>query len=149
MVRVAQPHDELGKAIQTELDVVRIPDARLGIVGRVITTKEPAIVQDTTREPDFNRTVDCAPGYVLTSCLCAPVHGAGGRVLAAVLLCNKQPPTSSGGGPAAPSAGATPAADEKPQQAEFTALDVSAAVMLTSLLAPPLERQLMRDGFAG
>ena len=65
---------------------------RLGLVVRVLRLNEPTCVPDTADDPDFDRTVDCAPGYVIKSALCAPVCGSHGRVLAAVLLCNKQDP---------------------------------------------------------
>lgn len=146
MVRVAQPHDELGKAILTELDVTRIADAKLGIVGRVLAKNEPTSVAEVSRDPDFNRTVDCAPGYVVNSCAVAPICGSGGRVLAAVFLCNKVggPPPKAGAAASAQSPMTTAAEFHKP---EFDALDMSALVMFSQLVAPPLERQLLREGF--
>ena len=134
MVRAAQPHDELGKAMPTELDVTRIPDARAGIVGRVLMKNEIAMVAHAPSERDFDRVVDSAPGYVINSVLCAPVVGASGRVLAAILLCNKVDPKEqkAAGGHATPE--------------EFSPLDESALVLLTSMFAPALERHLEGNG---
>jgi len=155
MVRAAQPHDELGKAIQGELDVTRIHDARVGIVGRVIAMSEPARVQDTAADPDFDRTVDCAPGYVIRSALCAPVCGTQGKVLAAVLLCNKtadtaRKPQAASQPPSQPPGAQAAESDERAGSSEeFTELDQSALIMFATLLAPALERQLLKDGFEG
>ena len=147
VIRVAQPHDELGKAIPTELDVTRIADAKAGIVGRAISRNEPTSVADVHKDPDFDRTVDCAPGYVLNSCAVAPICGSGGKVLAAVFMCNKMggPPEK---GPPKPPPGSTPmmTADEMVKPV-FEPLDMSALLMFAQLVAAPLEKQLLKDGF--
>ena len=128
MVRAAQPHDELGKAILSELEVTRIGDAKHGIVGRVLSSNTLAMVQDVRNDPDFDKAVDSAPGYVVSSLLCAPVSGSTpGRVLAAVLICNKGK------------------MDDEPP--EFNQLDADALTLLATLLGPCLERQLLREGF--
>ena len=125
MVRVAQPHDELGNAMQAELDVTRIDGTRLGIAGRVLRTSAASRVDDTSRDRDFDRTVDCAPGYVITSCLSAPVVGSQRRVLGAVQLCNRQ--ENGGRGTA------------------FSDVDTRLLAMFTTLLSAHLERQLVLD----
>ena len=122
MVRTAQPHDELGKAIYAELDIARVGSG--GLVGRAMAQKELEVVANASADPAFDRTIDSAPGYVVRTCLCAPVVGSEGRVLAAVQLCNRTP-----------------------DGAEFTEADEQAVGLFTQLLAPCLERQLMRDGF--
>ena len=122
MVRTAQPHDELGKAIHAELDVTRVGPG--GLIGRAVTRKKAEIVPNAAVDPDFDRTIDSAPGYVVRSCLCAPIEGSEGRVLAAVQLCNRTP-----------------------MESDFTEADSHVVTLFTQLLAPCLERQLMRDGF--
>ena len=72
------------------------------------------------------------PTDVLNSLLCAPVSGSHGKVLAALLLCNKHPSRPS-----------EPGLEERP---EFNALDMSALVMFAQLVAPPLERHLESQG---
>ena len=71
---------------------------------------------------------------MINSVLCAPVVGASGRVLAAILLCNKVDPKEqkAAGGHATPE--------------EFSPLDESALVLLTSMFAPALERHLEGNG---
>jgi len=143
MIRAAQPHDELGRAMAHQLDVMRVESVRTGIVGRVLATNQAACVQDTAADPDFDASVDCAPGYVVRSCLCAPVVGSHGRVLAAVQLINREADGATHGRPRQPMA--TPTAAD--HALRFTDADANALAMFTAMLGAPLQRQLILEGF--
>ena len=80
----------------------------------------------------LDAALDRAPGYVVSGVLCAPVAGAQGRVLGAVMLCNRLNAEKS-------SANCMPA--------EFSAVDERSLSLFTSMLGPVLERALREDYF--
>ena len=97
MLRVGIVQDEHGHAVQGELAVTRIRDVRLGLVGHTLSSNAPTIVQDTSADANFDASIDCAPGYVVRSVLCAPIPGSHGRLLGALQLCNRLTSTGPGG----------------------------------------------------
>jgi len=125
MLRVGLVQDELGKAgLTADLEVAKIIDVRLGIVGGVVTTGQAANIIDTASASAFDPSVDCAPGYVVRSVLCTPIVGSHHQVMGAVELCNRLP---NGG--------------------KFGPKDESALAVFTALLAAPLERARVLAGF--
>ena len=87
-------------------------------------------MQDTSADANFDASIDCAPGYVVRSVLCAPIPGSHGRLLGALQLCNRLTSTGPGG-----------------KDRAFASEDERAAVVFSRMLAAPLERMLVVQGF--
>ena len=106
-----------------------MPEVGPGVVGHVLRSAEQSHVPIAKEDMRFDPSVDKAPGYVVTSIICAPVIGSNGMPLAAVQLCNK--------------------VKDRRQQARvaepFNADDIGALGLLCSILGPALERQLLLD----
>lgn len=60
-----------------------------GIVGRVITTGEPELIEDVSKHPFWAKHVDQSSGFVTNSMITVPLI-AKGKVLGALQLLNKQ-----------------------------------------------------------
>src|SRR6476646_239134 len=60
-----------------------------GIAGRVFTTHEPLIINDTYADPRFNRDIDEQTGYSTKNIVCAPVTTARGDVIGVAQVLNK------------------------------------------------------------
>ena len=119
MLRVSLSHNEFNDA---KLVINRVADVDRGVVGSVLTGEEAICINDTTKDRRFDPSVDGAPGSVVRAVLCEPIMGARG-VLGAIELCN---PESSD---------------------TFTTMHRSTLGLVSSLLAPALERRLLLDGF--
>jgi adenylate cyclase len=80
-LRVAQ--EEAGRPVE-----VRMPLSR-GIAGRVARSGVAERIADAYADPDFNREVDRATGFVTRSILTIPLLGADGGVYAVAQLLNR------------------------------------------------------------
>src|SRR5258708_7523213 len=56
-----------------------------GLVGACIARNEAILVNDTSRDERFLRSVDIESGYVTTSVLALPLHGMDGKPMGALL----------------------------------------------------------------
>ena len=68
---------------------IRIP-INSGIVGAVVTSGEPIIVDDAYEDSRFNKDVDAKMGYRTKSILALPIHNREGVVFAAIQLLNRK-----------------------------------------------------------
>jgi serine phosphatase RsbU (regulator of sigma subunit) len=60
-----------------------------GLVGACVARNEVILVNDTSQDERFLRSVDIETGYVTKSVLTMPLHGADGKPLGALQLLNK------------------------------------------------------------
>ena len=60
-----------------------------GLVGACVTRNEAILVNDTSRDERFLRSVDIESGYVTTSVLTLPLHGMDGKPMGALQVLNK------------------------------------------------------------
>ena len=80
-LRVAQ--EEAGRPVE-----VRMPIG-VGIAGRAVRSGEAQCVADAYADPDFNREIDRATGFVTRSVLAVPLRDAQGDVFAVAQLLNR------------------------------------------------------------
>ncbi len=70
-----------------------LPDVRIaedhGLVGACVATGQPIVVNDTSKDPRFDRDVDRLSGYVTQSVLTVPLRSPAGDVLGALQVLNK------------------------------------------------------------
>jgi adenylate cyclase len=62
----------------------------VGVAGRVFTTHEPLIINDTYSDPRFNREIDEQTGYTTRNIVCAPVTTARGEVIGVAQVLNRR-----------------------------------------------------------
>ncbi len=60
-----------------------------GLVGACVARNEAILVNDTSRDERFLRSVDIESGYVTTSVLTLPLHGMDGKPMGALQVLNK------------------------------------------------------------
>jgi len=60
-----------------------------GLVGACVARNEVILVNDTSRDERFLRSVDIESGYVTTSVLTLPLHGMDGKPMGALQVLNK------------------------------------------------------------
>jgi signal transduction histidine kinase len=60
-----------------------------GISGYVARSKEPVIVNDVTKDPRFNKTVDTNTGFVTKALMCAPMI-VRGKTIGVIQIINKE-----------------------------------------------------------
>jgi phosphoserine phosphatase RsbU/P len=60
-----------------------------GLVGASVARNETILVNDTSRDERFLRTVDVETGYVTKSVLAMPLHGVDGKPMGALQVLNK------------------------------------------------------------
>ena len=58
-------------------------------MGACVTTNQAIVVNDTSRDPRFDREVDHSSGYVTQSVLTLPLRSPAGDVLGALQVLNK------------------------------------------------------------
>jgi sigma-B regulation protein RsbU (phosphoserine phosphatase) len=61
-----------------------------GIVGSCVARNETILVNDTSQDARFLKSLDMETGYVTKSVLAMPLHGVDGRPIGALQLLNKQ-----------------------------------------------------------
>jgi putative nucleotidyltransferase with HDIG domain len=71
-----------------ELREIRMPDDA-GIAGAVATAAEPAIVQDVSADPRWNKNVDKRTGYVTRNMLCVPMEDSRAGLVGVFQCLNK------------------------------------------------------------
>jgi sigma-B regulation protein RsbU (phosphoserine phosphatase) len=67
---------------------LRIPIGQ-GLVGACVERNEAILVNDTSRDERFLKSVDVASGYVTRSVLALPLHGMDGKPMGALQVLNK------------------------------------------------------------
>jgi sigma-B regulation protein RsbU (phosphoserine phosphatase) len=60
-----------------------------GLVGACVVRNEAILVNDTSQDPRFLKTVDIESGYVTKSILTLPLHGMDGKPMGALQVLNK------------------------------------------------------------
>ena len=60
-----------------------------GIAGRTFTSGESVVVQDAYSDPQFNKAMDQATGFVTRSLLCVPLRTVKGEIVGVVQCLNK------------------------------------------------------------
>ena len=140
MLNVAFARDELGRLVESELELHRFPEVGPGVASHVRTSGETLVVPFTAEEPRFDPTIDRAPGYLVTSILCTPVRGANGYSIGALQLCNKVSDHRQQGNEASGHL-----LTDDTTACAFDAADERVVGMLCSILGPALERQLLFD----
>ena len=68
---------------------LRIPIGQ-GLVGACVERNEAILVNDTSRDERFLKSVDVASGYVTKSVLALPLHGVDGKPMGALEVLNKR-----------------------------------------------------------
>jgi sigma-B regulation protein RsbU (phosphoserine phosphatase) len=79
---------ELWTKVAHGLPEIRI-GAEHGLVGACVTTNQPIVVNDTSKDPRFDRDIDRSSGYVTRSALVLPLRSPGGDILGALQVLNK------------------------------------------------------------
>lgn len=81
-------HDDSATEKRVKETPIRFP-AEKGISGKVIRTGEPAIVQDTSKDPDFYSVVDTRAGFKTRSLLDVPLKSKE-RIIGVLCAMNKK-----------------------------------------------------------
>ena len=79
---------ELWTKVAHGLPEIRI-GAEHGLVGACVATNQAIVVNDTSKDPRFDRDVDRSSGYVTHSVLTLPLRSPAGDVLGALQVLNK------------------------------------------------------------
>jgi sigma-B regulation protein RsbU (phosphoserine phosphatase) len=70
-----------------------LPEVRIaadhGLVGACIAANQAIVVNDTSKDPRFDRDIDRSSGYITQSVLALPLRSPGGDVLGALQVLNK------------------------------------------------------------
>jgi HD-GYP domain-containing protein (c-di-GMP phosphodiesterase class II) len=74
--------------VDAALKKVRV-SARAGIAGKVLSSGQPMIVNDVSRNANFDRNIDATTGYETKSLVCAPLI-VNGRTLGVIEVLNKR-----------------------------------------------------------
>ena len=85
-------HEKTGELWTTLADGVEriVVPADKGVVGKTIRLKEPLIVNDVNKEPDFFDEIDRETGYRTYNLITAPIYNSLHEVVGVLELLNKE-----------------------------------------------------------
>ncbi len=81
--------EELWTTIADGVERIIVPIEK-GIVGKTIRTREPQIVNDVNKEPDFYDEIDRETGYRTYNLVTAPIYNSLHQVVGVLELLNKE-----------------------------------------------------------
>ena len=81
--------NELWTTMADGIDKIIIPSTE-GIVGRVLKTEEPILVNDVSSHPDFLSKIDLESGYKTNNLIASPIFDSARNVAGVLEVLNKE-----------------------------------------------------------